>query len=103
MIEGPSTSSDQYSIMATSSSIGTNLFHVQDANGNEIVTFKPVRSAYYVVVSSPNLAKGSSYSIYTGGSSTGISTGRLYSGGTYTAGTQKKTFSLSSKLTTVSF
>jgi trimeric autotransporter adhesin len=103
MIEGPSTSSDQYSIMATSSSIGTNLFHVQDASGNEIVTFKPVRSAYYVVFSSPNLDKGSSYSIYTGGSSTGTSTGGLYTGGTYTAGTQKKTFSVSSKLTAVSF
>lgn len=103
MIEGPSTSSSQYSILVTSSSIGTNLFHLQDASGNELVTFKPVRSAYYVVFSSPNLVKGSSYTIYTGGSSTGTSINGYYSGGTYTAGTSKKTFSVSSKLTSVSF
>jgi len=103
MIEGPSTSSSQYSVMVTSSSIGTNLFHVQDESGNEIITFKPTRSAYYVTFSSPKLIKGSSYTIFTGGSSTGTNINGYYSGGTYTAGTSKKTFSVSNKLTTVSF
>lgn len=103
MIEGPSTTSSQYSVMVTSSSIGTNLFHVQDASGNEIITFKPLRSAYYITFSSAALKSGSSYSIYLGGSTTGTNINGYYSGGTYTAGTLKKSFTESSKLTNVSF
>jgi len=103
MIQATSTTSSQYAVKVTSSSIGTNLFNVKDASGNEIFTFKPVRSAYYIVFSSPKLANGSSYSIYSGGSSTGTSTNGLYSGGTYSGGTLKKTFSVSGKVTAVSF
>ncbi len=103
MIQGVSTSSSQYSVKATSSSLGTNIFHIQDASGNEIVTFKPVRSIYYVVFSSPDLKNGSTYSVYTGGTSTGTSFGGLYTGGTYSGGTQKKSFTVSSKTTTISF
>lgn len=103
MIQATSTTSSQYAVKVTSSSIGTNLFCVKDASGNEIFTFKPVRSAYYMVFSSPKLANGSSYSLYSGGSSTGTSTNGLYSGGTYSGGTLKKTFSVSGKVTAVSF
>jgi hypothetical protein len=56
-----------------------------------------------MVFSSPKLANGSSYSIYSGGSSTGTSTNGLYSGGAYSGGTLKKTFSVSGKVTAVSF
>ncbi|HPS13143.1 MAG TPA: carbohydrate-binding domain-containing protein [Prolixibacteraceae bacterium] len=103
MIEAPSSSSTQYCVKVTSSSIGTNMFRVEDASGNEIFTFKPVRSAYYIVFSSPALKSGSSYSIYTGGSSTGISTNGYYTSGTYSGGTLKKSFSISSKISYVSF
>jgi trimeric autotransporter adhesin len=103
MIQGPSTSSSQYSFMVTSSSIGTNMIQIQNESGNEIVTYKPTRNAYYFVVSSPTVKSGSSYSIYTGGSSTGTSLNGYYSGGTYSGGTFKKTFNESGKLTSVSF
>jgi trimeric autotransporter adhesin len=103
MIEGPDATSPQNDVMVKSTSIGTNLFHVQDAGGNEIITFKPVRSAYYIVFSSPKLVKGSTYSIYTGGSSTGTSLNGYYSGGTYSGGTLKKSFTISGIVTNVSF
>jgi len=103
MIEAPGTSSSQYSVKVTSTSIGTNFFHVEDAGGKEIVTFKPVRNAYYIVFSTPGLKNGSSYSLYTGGSSTGTSLGGYYSGGSYSGGTLKKTFTISGKVSSVSF
>ncbi|MDP4277658.1 MAG: carbohydrate-binding domain-containing protein, partial [Bacteroidota bacterium] len=103
-MEATSTTSSQYTALITStSSIGTNLLHLQDASGNELFTFKPVRSSYYVVFSSPSLKSGSSYTLYTGGSTTGTSMNGLYKGGVYTPGTVKKTFTISSKVTSVSF
>ncbi|MFZ5940157.1 MAG: carbohydrate-binding domain-containing protein [Bacteroidota bacterium] len=103
--EAPGTTSSQYSVQAMSSTsfaAGT-LFHVADSDGNYIFTFKPVRSYYSMVFSSPALASGKSYSIYTGGNSTGTSTGGLITGGSYSGGTLKKTFTISGKLTNVSF
>lgn len=104
MIEGPATTSTQYSLKVTITSTlsSATLFHIQDAGGNSIVTFKPVRSTYYLVISSPDLISGAAYSIYTGGSSTGINNNGLYSGGIYSGGTLRKSVSISGKLTSVS-
>jgi hypothetical protein len=66
------------------------LFHIEDASGNNLITFKPVRSVYYLVFSSSDLKNGSSYSIYTGGTSTGTNKNGVYSGGNYSGGTLKK-------------
>jgi hypothetical protein len=105
MIEVPGSTSSQYCIKATSSSnvSASTIFHIQDASGNDVVTFKPVRSTYYFAFSSAQLTNGSSYSIYTGGSSTGVNTDGLYTGGTYSGATLKKTFTISSKITSVTF
>jgi hypothetical protein len=105
MIEVPGTTSAQYCIKATTSS-GINsstLFHIQDASGNDIVTFKPVRTAFYFAFSSQELSNGATYSIYTGGTSTGTNNNGLYTGGTYSGGTLKKTFTVSSKITSITF
>jgi hypothetical protein len=105
MIEGLSTTTSQYGIKATITSTlaASTLFHIQDASGNELITFKPVRSCYYIVYSSPLLLSGSTYFICTGGSSTGTMTNGIYVGGTYSGGTAKKNFTVSSKVTNVSF
>lgn len=105
MIETPSTSSSVYSIKATTSSLVTSssLFHLQDATGKDLVTYKPVRSVYYFVFAAPDLVSGSSYSIYTGGITTGTLYNGIYTGGTYSGGTLKKTFTISGKVTSVSF
>lgn len=103
MIEVPSSSSSQYSVYVAFSGglSASSLFHIQDASGNDLVTFKPVRNCYYLVFSSPKLTRGSSYSIYTGGSSTGTNTNGLSVGGTYSGGTLRKSFTISSVVTKV--
>jgi hypothetical protein len=80
MIEVPGTFSSQYCVKATSTSglSSSTLFQMEDESGNDIVTFKPVRSTYYVVVSSSAMKNGSTYEIYTGGTSTGTNTDGLY-------------------------
>lgn len=51
-------------------------------------------------ISTPEMSKGASYSIYTGGSySTTTNIGGYYSGGTYTPGTLKKSGTLSTSTT----
>jgi hypothetical protein len=104
MIEVPSSASSQYSVKVTIASrlSSSTLFHIEDASGNDLVTFKPVRSVYYLVFSSSALVSGSTYSIYTGGSSTGTYSDGIYTGGTYSGGTLKKTFTISAKITSVS-
>jgi hypothetical protein len=103
MTQGPSTSSSQYSvrIMLTSSKSASTLFHIQDASTNDIITFQPVRSYYSIIFSSSSLKNGSTYYIYTGGTSTGTNTNGLYSGGTYSGGTLYSSFTISGSLTTV--
>lgn len=78
---------------------------VTDSNGGHILSFKYPKtysSSGKLVVTSPSLTKGNTYKIYTGGTVTGGTTFQtLTMNGTYTAGTQAKSFSLSSMVTTV--
>ena len=105
MIQATSTTSGQYSIKATSSTqvSSSTIFNIQDASGNSLVTFKPVRTSYYFIFSSPDIKSGATYNVYTGGNSTGTITNGLYVGGTYSGGTLKKSFTITSKVTSVSF
>jgi hypothetical protein len=102
MAEAPSASSSQYSVMhnyTSTQSAGTAI-HVETEGGQEILTFVPWREYASVVFSSPDLQNGSTYNIFSGGSSTGVITDGLYSGGTYTAGQQVASFTISSAVTT---
>ncbi len=110
MTKAMSTSSTQANMYISSSAIisSSTLLHVQDSSGKDLLSFKPKTGGYKFLFSSSSLTKGSSYSIYTGGSYTGGSSNNgLYTGGTYsTSGaTLKKTVSLSSSSTvnTISF
>lgn len=80
----------------------TTLFHIQDADGNDILTFQPNKAYSSIIFSSSSLKNGSSYSIYTGGTCSGTSSNGLYTGGTYSNGTLKKTFTVSGSVTSVS-
>lgn len=105
MTQATSASSSQYCIKATTtqSVSASTIFHVQDASGNNLVTFKPIRSYYSIIFTSPELKSGASYSIYTGGTDSGNNTNGLYLGGAFSGGTQKKSFTISGKVTSVSF
>jgi len=104
MIEVPSTSSTQYTVKATGTLAASTFFHIQNASGTDLVTFKPIRRIYHILFSSSSLTTGVTYSLYTGGSyAGGTNLNGLYTGGTYSGGTLKKTFTMSSKVTSVSF
>ncbi len=104
MIEVPATSSTQFSVRITFQSglLPSSLFHIEDSGGKNIITFKPARSIYYIVVSTPAFISGSSYSIYTGGTTTGINANGIYNDGVYSGGTLRKTFTVSGKVTGIS-
>lgn len=90
-------------IKSSTFSAGT-LINIQDTDGKNLVSFAPVRKAYYFVFSSPALLTGSSFKVYSGGTVTGATvTNGLFVGGSYSGGTQKGTFTPSSKVTAVTF
>lgn len=103
-MSGFSASSTQSCIKVNSSAISTNLFNIQDASGNSLVTFKPTRSAYFIVFSSPAIKSGTSYNAYTGGSYTGgANSNGYYTDGTYYLGALKYTFTIENILTNITF
>jgi hypothetical protein len=96
-----SDASTQNSIMMTYPQIqkaGT-LVSLQDNNGKSIATFTPTKDYQSVVISSPELKKDGSYTLYSGGSSTGKVTDGLYTGGKYEGGTKVVDFKISSSVT----
>ncbi len=102
MAVGNSTSSSQYGVLInlTSSQSAGTVFHLQTSGGADRLTFKPAKKYQSVFFSSPELGTGS-HVVYLNGSSTGTLTDNLYTGGTYTPGTQYTTFTISSVSTRV--
>lgn len=102
MAEAPGTSSSQYSILINFSSQlqGGNIIHIQEADGNEILTFETAKAFQSIAFSSADLKNGSTYEVYIGGSSTGTVTDGLYEDGTYSGGALKTSFTITSKVTT---
>jgi hypothetical protein len=105
MTQATSSSSTQYCILATTrTSIAANtIFHIADDSGNDILIFKPVRSYSSIVFCSPELKSGVTYTIHTGGTSTGTGASGYITGGTYSGGTLKKSVTLTGKVTSISF
>jgi hypothetical protein len=105
MAMAPGTSSSQNSVLvylSSAQSAGT-LFHIQNSAGQDILTFAPAKQYQSVVLSSPRLVTGETYTVFLGGSSTGTATDGLYQGGTYSSGTQSGNFTISSVVTQLGF
>jgi hypothetical protein len=93
MAVGFDTNSDQCSLMYTyqsTQSAGT-LITLTDASGNVVVSFAPQKSYQNVVISSPEMVSGSTYTLYSGGS---------VSGGSLSGGTEAASITLSGVSTT---
>ena len=103
MTQAPSSSSAQNSLkmMFSSSLTASTIFHIEDSDGNDVVTFQPVHRYQSIVFSSSELVKGKTYTVYLGGTSTGENTDGLYSGGTYSGGTKFTTFTVSGTITLI--
>ncbi len=102
MAQATSDTSEQNSIMMTYSETqkaGT-LVHLEDSDGNAIVTVKPKKDYQTVVISSSKITKDSTYVLYSGGSSTEVKSSGL-STGSYEKGTEVVEFTVSDTLTYV--
>lgn len=101
MAQAPDSPSTQYSIIANfpASLAASTLVNVSSTSGESIVTFAPSKTFQSFVVSSPNLKKGASYVISTGGSASGTNANGLFTGSAYQGGTAVVTVSISSILT----
>lgn len=101
MAQTASTSSAQYSVLVNFPTMlpeGT-MIHFKNEDGEEVLTFLPTKAYQSVLLSSPELEKGTIYIVYAGGSSSGTSTNALYSEGSYSGGTQMASFTISSIVT----
>ena len=103
MAQAPDTSSTQNSVSIglSSTQSANTLINLQDASGKSIVTFSPAKTYSSVVISSPEILTGTSYTAYSGGSSTGTAVDGLYSDGTYSNGTSIGSATISSVVTTI--
>ncbi|WHH57853.1 carbohydrate-binding domain-containing protein [Petroclostridium sp. X23] len=104
MAQAPSDQSSQYSIIMNYSQTqpaGT-VAHLEDSNGNTIVTFSPEKNYQSLVISSPELKKDMTYTLYTGGTSTGSGADGLYTDGKYEGGTKIVDFTISNVVTWLS-
>lgn len=76
------------------------LFNISDADGNQIVTFAPLKGYQSVAFSSPELKTGGSYTISLGGEYQGGSQqDGLYSGGSYQNGSVNTSFTVEGTIT----
>ena len=73
----------------------------QDSAGKDILTFAPSKDYQSLAFSSPDLVQGETYTIFTGGSSTGALNGSLYTGGAYTPGAEYSSFTVTTTVTTL--
>ncbi len=103
MAEAPASSSDQCALLVNLKNTlsAGKLIHIEDAEGNDLLTYKSVKSFDSVVFSSSELSKGSTYKFYYGGSSSGTSEDGLYTSGSYTPGTLYTSFTISQTITTI--
>ncbi|WP_400244340.1 carbohydrate-binding domain-containing protein [Niallia sp. JL1B1071] len=102
MAQTTSDTSKQNSIMMTYSETqkaGT-IVHLEDSDGNTIVTVKPNKDYQTVVISTSKIAKESTYVLYSGGSSTKVQSNGL-STGSYEKGTKVVEYTVSDTLTYV--
>lgn len=103
MAQGPDESSTQNSAIIFFNQVmpaGTPVRITSD-DGKELLTFKPSKDYQTIVVNSPELKKGTTYTIYYGGSSSGSEKNGLSKGGSFSGGTKYESFTVTDLLTTV--
>ncbi|GAB6179694.1 carbohydrate-binding domain-containing protein [Desulfotomaculum defluvii] len=103
MAQNFSDNSKQNSLLVAYSSIqkaGT-LVSLQDENGKTILSFAPANEYQSIVISSPKLEQGKTYTLYSGGSSGGKNIDGLYTDGSLSAGSKVVSVTLSGVSTNI--
>lgn len=101
MADTPDNTSTQNSIamVLNASQPAGSLIHIENENGQDILTFVPSYEYQYVVVSSPELQTNETYNIYIGGSSTGSDVDGLIENGETSSGSLVSNVTLTSTVT----
>lgn len=95
MLETPSSQSTQYCLVYSGSSLNSGtVISLKDSSGNTLLSHTLVKTAQAFTISSPDIGKGSSYTLYSGSSSLAVftvsaivtSSGTSSSGNTNTGG-----------------
>lgn len=103
MAQAPGSSSTQNILMVyyDSTQAAETLVNLSDANGNSILTYAPNKDYQCIVISTPDLKQGETYTLSSGGTASSESNGGLYDGG-YSSGTKLTDVTLSNVLTQIS-
>lgn len=103
MAEIPGSSSSQNVVGANIGSCdGGTLVTLADSSGKEILSYAPSKNFEHIVISSPDIKTGESYTIYTGGSSDSSEDHGLYKTGGYkNDGTEAGSFTAENVVSTV--
>jgi hypothetical protein len=101
MVQAASEESKQYSMLMTypeTQAAGT-ILHLEDSKGNIVVTLAPEKDYQSVFISSPELEKDGTYTLYSNGTATGSEANGLYSDGDYSGGTKVVQFTIADSVT----
>lgn len=97
---GSDSTAPSISIYFTANQQAGTPVYVQDSSGNTIIAFVPERSYNHVILASPDFKMGETYTVHTGGTATGASSGGLAED--CTGGTQLFSFPFESAVVSVS-
>jgi len=99
---GPSATASTVHTVVLGSGTNGGIVHIEDTEGNEVMTFKAPEDFSTLIYASSKLKSGINYKIYTGGAvASGTDFNGLYLSGTYSGGTNAGSFSTSSMVTQV--
>lgn len=99
MTAGPTSTQNTILLnFRTTKNAGT-IFHIQENDGTEVVTYLPIKQYQSIALCSPLLVKGSSYEVYFGGSSSGTIKDGVYLNGAYTPGNRNTNFTITNTVT----
>ncbi len=104
MAQSPTSSSTQnvVSVILPSSQAAGTMVSIVDESGTSVITCSPTKQFQSVIISSPLLTGGSTYTVYYGGSFNGSSESGLYEGSGYRPGTELSIFTISNVISNVS-
>jgi len=98
---GTTSTQNSIAIYLTETQEANTLVSIKDSKGNEVITFAPSKTFQSVIVSSPNIITGETYTVYVGGESSSTENNGLYENGGYTGGVEEGSVTISSTLSTI--
>lgn len=103
MAESPDEISNQNSLLYLYDTIqpAGSIIYIESKSGEQILAYETSRNFQSIAFSSPELEKGETYNIYSGGSMNSVKTDNLYEKGVYSGGTYIGQFKISGSLTVV--